>query len=131
MQPTTESGGLDILNVGLGDLKVRWNPLDAADRAKAKKMIQDLMRQGYAILIEEPDGSYKRATRFDPDRDCYIVTEVVRGEEQSAEASETTTEESEAGSSRRAKPRGRPRTREVARPRATTRGTAVGRSAGG
>lgn len=114
-----ELGQIDILNVGLGDLKVRFNPNDPADVEKAQSMIEKMLRQGYAICIEEPDGTYKRVKRFDKKRDCYIVTEVAGVEEE---------EQEERPKATRA---GRKNSREVARPRAKTRATAIGRSAGG
>ena len=119
-----ETGGrLDILNVGMGDLKLRWNAGDEADIAKAQATVEHLLKQGYALCIEKPDGTYARVKRFDREADAYVVSAVGTG-------AEVTLEEPDP-----AKPkRGRPPKRKVVEekhPRTKTKATAVGPSAGG
>ena len=122
---------LDVLNVGLGDLKLRFNPDDAADVERAQSTIEALLRQGYAICIEKADGRYARVKRFDRANDCYIVSEVGSGNQASAQAGQESGEIEAEGA---AKPRGRGRGRAVAEskhPRGSTKATALGPSAGG
>lgn len=127
------SGALDILNVGIGDLKLRWNPGDESDVAKAQDTVEMLLKQGYAICIERPDGTYARVKRFSREDDCYIISEVASGEKGKqgtpggAEGSGAAEERLGSGKGRR----GRPPKGESRVPRSSARGTAIGPSAGG
>lgn len=116
------STSLDVLNVGLGDLKLRWNPEDAADEAKAKETIERLLRDGYVICIERPDGSYRRVKRFDAKQDCYVISEA---------PSEPKEEETPAKKSPKRKRGNQAPIADVHVPREGSKATAIGRSAGG
>lgn len=113
------SGALEILNVGLGDLKLTFNKHSEAERARAQRTIEKLLREGYAILIERGDGTYQRAHGFDPEQDAYVLMEPTEDRPPTADDVEPQPE----------KKRGRPRKTLVKREEA--RATAVARSAGG
>lgn len=70
-------GDLHILNVGEGDTTVSFDPDKPAEVERAKSIIEDMLKQGYAILVEvgEKDGKplYQRAVGFDPKTCEYIV----------------------------------------------------------
>lgn len=95
-------GCLEVLNVGAGDLKIEFDKDSDAEVKRAAEMIQAMMKQGYAILIEKEDGTHERVSSFDPKINCYIVGDRKKG-------------------------RGKYRTAPVRK----TRATAVARSAGG
>lgn len=67
------TGSLCVPNVGLGDIEVRFNHHDSAERDKALRMLTDMQKRGYAILVRLDDGSYTRAVEIDTARGCYVV----------------------------------------------------------
>lgn len=109
------TGSLSVLNVGAGDIEVRFNHHQPDELARAVRMLKDMQARGYAILVRQDDGSYARAVSIDTERALYIISdgpaepEAIRG----------------ASPSRR---RGRPkRTQAIA----TSQAVGVARSAGG
>lgn len=62
---------LAVLNVGAGDLRFRWK--DEGDAAQAREVVEDLLRSGYAIVVEDEDGVCRVVEEFDPEFDEYIV----------------------------------------------------------
>lgn len=101
-------GFLDILNCNAGHMKFSFDKEKPDDVAKARKAITDMLKRGYTLLVETPEGT-KRVKRFDPEHDHYIIEEAETG---------TTTETTATK-----------RTRKL--PMRTTKATAVGRTAGG
>mgnify|MGYP006969488450 CR=1 FL=1 len=80
MIPEENFATLDILNVGLGDLKISFDSDDPDDVKRAKEVVQDMLRQGYMIFVEdgtdkEGRPKLKRVRRFNAKRCEYIVTE--------------------------------------------------------
>ena len=75
--PPKDTINLQVLNVGEGDLKVSFDKNNAQERTNAKKMIEDLMRQGFAIMVEvgrnEKGPIYQRAVKFDYKTEEYLV----------------------------------------------------------
>jgi uncharacterized radical SAM superfamily Fe-S cluster-containing enzyme len=68
-------GKLSILNVGRGDTKITF---DEEGKEKAKQVITDMLKMGYALLVEvERDGkkAYERVKKFDPKKLEYIISE--------------------------------------------------------
>lgn len=90
--------GLDVLNCGLGDLKLSFDPSNPMELERAKRAVTDMLRRGYVIFIER-GGTTVRAEGFDPETCEYLVSDVpgklessyVDGEENTAdgEAEET------------------------------------------
>jgi hypothetical protein len=105
---------LSILNVGSGDTKVSFDPAKPEERERACRVVTDMLKRGYALLVEagEKDGKklYYRATAFDAETAEYIVAGMP---EPAAPA----------------KKKGRVRGKRL--PAATTKAVAVARSAGG
>lgn len=118
----TDEGTLGILNVGAGDLRIELGDDQPEERlATAAKMVDDLFRAGYSILIEMSDGTTRRATAFDRDARAYVISEPGKPiEPPTLESTSPTTSP---------KRRGRPRKTLV--PAATSRATAIAPSAGG
>lgn len=70
------SGSLQILNIGLGDIEFRLDSSDPAEVEKARRAIEDMLRRGFTILVDDGTGQLRRATGFDADRDIYIIADV-------------------------------------------------------
>ncbi|SDX15231.1 hypothetical protein SAMN05518669_103413 [Variovorax sp. YR634] len=72
------TGTVGILNVGDGDTKLSFDPTNPAERIRAARIVRDMLRRGYALLVEvEVDGEKKfvRATDFDETVCEYIVAD--------------------------------------------------------
>lgn len=70
-------GSLGILNVGTGDTKLSFDKSNPAERARAAQIVGDMLKRGYAILVQigEQGGEpiYRRAKAFDPETCEYII----------------------------------------------------------
>ncbi len=67
-------GTLSVLNVGGGDIRISFDKASAAEAIRAKRVITDMMRRGYAVLIEV-DGAFQRAVDFDENVGEYIIAD--------------------------------------------------------
>lgn len=71
------SGEVSILNVSAGDTKLSFDPKNPAEAARAARTVRDMIRRGFAILIEvgkdEKGPLYRRADDFDPETNEYII----------------------------------------------------------
>lgn len=72
MEMTT--GSLSVLNVGAGDIEIRFNQHQPEEVERAVKMLLDMQRRGYAILVKQDDGTYVRAHSIDPERAVYVIS---------------------------------------------------------
>lgn len=93
-------GSLSCLNVAGGDVKITFEKSNIAETIRAKRMIADMLRRGYALLVEV-DGAYQRAIEFDEQHGEYVVADydpsyrppstmpTIREEEPDAETKET------------------------------------------
>ena len=70
-------GEIGILNVGAGDTKLSFDPSNPAEVKRASEVVSDMIRRGYAILVEagrdEKGPLYRRALDFDPETAEYII----------------------------------------------------------
>lgn len=70
-------GELGILNVAAGDTKLTFDPRKPAEVRAASKTVKDMIRRGYAILIEvgrdDKGPLYRRALDFDAETAEYII----------------------------------------------------------
>lgn len=137
--PTT--GTVGILNVGAGDTKLSFDPANPAERIRAARMVRDMLRRGYALLVEvERDGvkKFERALDFDEAVCEYVIADfdpmVARAADQDdehdhqpaqVESSTATGTPAPAAPSKR----GRPANLKV--PAESTRAVAVARISGG
>lgn len=124
------SAHLTILTVGDGDTTLTFDPKKPAECARAKKVVDDMLKRGFAILVEvgKRDGQplYQRAHAFDPETAEYIIVGAPDDEEAEEEAAPAP------------KP-ARPRRKKAAKPKPRKRRVkadgaeafAVGRTAGG
>lgn len=136
------TGGIGILNVGAGDTKLVFDKDNPAECIRAARIVRDMLRRGYALLIEVPDGkggtTTERVRAFREDTFEYIIADLDPDFVQAADELEqtdgkgSTPEENNAPDRGApvAKPgRGRPRVKSV--PATGTSGVAVARTAGG
>lgn len=71
-------GECRILNVGAGDLSVSFDKNNVSETIRARRVIKDMIRRGFALLIEvERDGEkrWERAQDFDEATDRYIIAD--------------------------------------------------------
>lgn len=72
------AGTVGILNVGSGDTKLSFDPKNPAERIRAARIVRDMLRRGYALLVEvERDGvkRFERATDFLEDSCEYVIAD--------------------------------------------------------
>lgn len=90
-------GQIGILNVGAGDTKLTFDPRNPAECIRSGRIVRDMLRRGYALLVEVDDGKggkiYTRATDFDEKTSEYIIADfdpiiATRVESQEATTSE-------------------------------------------
>lgn len=147
-----KQGTLGILNVGAGDTKLSFDKSNPAERIRAARIVKDMLRRGYALLIEIDDGkggkTHQRALDFDENACEYIIAdfdpvtaqrvdalEVAGGKDITIEIEPRSTATEEVGAPVVAeKPIEAPRGRRGRRKRVAAegvRGVAVSRTAGG
>jgi len=78
-------GQIECLNVTGGDIKISFDNSNAAEAIRAKRVITDMLRRGYALLVKMEDGSYSRAAGFDYKTGEYIIADFDPTQEQPAE----------------------------------------------
>jgi hypothetical protein len=73
----THAGEVGILNVGAGDTKLTFDRSNPADCIRAARIVKDMLRRGYALLVENPPGSgiHKRALDFDETHCEYVIAD--------------------------------------------------------
>lgn len=110
-------GEMGILNIGAGDTKLIFDVKDPDSMAKGARIVEDMIRRGYTIMVEVERAGKKvmrRVKKFKKDTYEYVIT---------AEPSSDATAEAATG----APPK------EIARtvPIASARAVAIGHRAGG
>jgi hypothetical protein len=71
-------GTVGILNVGAGDTKLSFDPSNPAERIRAARIVKDMIRRGYALLIEIEVNGIKKFTRaldFNEDVCEYVIAD--------------------------------------------------------
>lgn len=116
-----EEFAIKVLSVGEGDMKISFDKTNAQERKRAETVINDLLRQGYALMVETAKDTYKRVRAFDAKTSEYIVF---------SDAAMGTMNLSDSPPAEDRPRRGRPR-KEVERVPVTRPVTAVARTAGG
>ena len=132
-----EIGQVGILNVGTGDTKLSFDPNNPQERIRAARIVTDMLRRGYALLVEvERNGEkkFQRIKQFDEEKCEYIIADfdpVAAEEADQEEASHEETpsqETAEVPKPRRGRP---PKLKDRAIPAEQTRAIGVPRRAGG
>lgn len=72
-------GQIGILNVGAGDTKLVFDKNNPAECIRSGRIVRDMLRRGYALLIEVTDAkgekAYQRVTEFREDTCEYIIAD--------------------------------------------------------
>lgn len=71
---STTPGAVSVLNVGAGDTKLSFDPSNQAECIRAARIVKDMLRRGYALLIEV-DGKMVRALDFREDVFEYVIAD--------------------------------------------------------
>jgi hypothetical protein len=74
----TGNGVLEILNVQGGDVKITFDKANPAETIRTKRIIEDMLRRGYALVVEvEREGktAYERVQAFDSEKGEYIIAD--------------------------------------------------------
>jgi hypothetical protein len=75
------SGKVGILNVGAGDTKLVFDPDNPADCIRAARIVKDMLRRGYALLVDtgkrdaQDRPIYARAKDFDETKFEYVIAD--------------------------------------------------------
>jgi hypothetical protein len=130
------SGTVGILSVGAGHTKLSFDPANPADRIRAARIVKDMLRRGYALLVEtgetDADGRpiMTRAKDFDETKCEYIIADfdpmVAAQEEDNERRAEPSTASKDGARAEAPRPRSRKRV-----PAESVKAVAVARSAGG
>lgn len=73
-QSNDVSGSIDRLSGPHGEFRIEFRPGDSKEKkAEGRKVIKDMLAQGYHVSIIGSDGEPQKVSKFDPERDVYIV----------------------------------------------------------
>ena len=67
-------GQLEVLSVGHGHIRIKFDKDDAVEFERARRIIADMLKRGYVLLVEH-EGKLQRVRRFDETTDEYIVAD--------------------------------------------------------
>ncbi len=75
-----DDGDVRVLNVGAGDIKLLFDKSNPAERIRAARIVTDMLRRGFALLVEVGRGDdgrpiYQRAHAFDEEKCEYIIAD--------------------------------------------------------
>lgn len=115
-------GQTDILNVAGGHIDVNFDPKDPIERARAARIVKDMIRNGFVLFIEVTEGEEKKTVRaldFDENVSRYIIADVVDPQPESLDDPSL------------GDPPSRPKKKTKTVPAEDVRAMAVGRTAGG
>jgi hypothetical protein len=132
-------GAVGILNVGAGDTKLSFDKNNPAERIRAARVVKDMLRRGYALLVEVDTPSGKKFTRaldFDEAVCEYIIADfdpIIAAKHDSEEVPSGKQDEAETSDSRAIEARAQPTRRVIKKriPAESAKSVAVARTAGG
>jgi hypothetical protein len=134
-RPCKPTGSIGILNVGAGDTKISFDPDNPAETAKAKRIVEDMLRRGYALMIEvQRKGKTvtRRVKSFSAEVCEYIIDDFPEPGEETASPEPTDDPVATASDGERDQPAHAKTPRRTARVSAFgTTGVAIARTAGG
>lgn len=75
-----EAGVVNILSVGEGHIKISFDSKDPAEAIRAKRIVKDMLRRGYALLVQVggqgDKAQFQRALDFDETAGEYIIADL-------------------------------------------------------
>ncbi len=134
---TNALGSVAGLSVGAGDIKLSFDKSNPAERIRAARIVRDMLRRGFAILIEVEVKGVKKFTRaldFDESVCEYILADFdpITAAEQDEQEAENGQQESEPIKDEAAAgPKAKRGSKRSKIPAESARAVAVGRTAGG
>jgi hypothetical protein len=66
---------IGILNVGAGDTKLVFDKNNPAECIRAARIVKDMLRRGYALLVDVGKGKTRRVLEFDETKFEYIIAD--------------------------------------------------------
>lgn len=66
---------LDVLNCGAGDISLVFNANDPMEVERAKRIVQDMLRRGYALFVTGTDGKLTKVNAFDEKLGVYLIAD--------------------------------------------------------
>lgn len=131
-------GSVGILSVGAGDTTLSFDKSNPAERIRAGRIVRDMLRRGYALLIEvERNGvkAFERALDFDENVCQYVIADFDGGQAEAHDQQEGTRDQQEQTPPRDEEAGTAPRLKRTYTKRRvdaeSTRAVAVARTAGG
>lgn len=115
----TTTGRMDVLNCGEGHLEITFKDGDVVEMERAKRIIGDMLRRGYALFVHGTDQALIRVQEFSEKHNAYIIADGPTVPPEALPATATPDVKPRRGKGRRCVPM------------ATAHATVVGRSAGG
>src|SRR5262249_51373539 len=90
-------GELGILSVGAGHNKLVFDPTDEAGMIRAARTVKDMLRRGYAMMVEVEGADGKKAFRrvhdFEEGTFEYVIADFDSAEAEKADAADRPAEE--------------------------------------
>lgn len=133
------TGTVAILNVSAGDTKLTFDKSNPAEAIRAARIVKDMLRRGYALLIEVGQGEdgkplYQRAKDFDENTNEYIIADfdpitAKDADDEEGQEEDETDQSASAEAPRPASNRKAAGTRRI--PAGKTKAVAVARTSGG
>lgn len=81
---------IESLACGAGDIKLTWKADDPMEVERAKRVVVDMLRRGYALFIQGADGTMTRVAAFDEKTGCYLIAAGPEFQEPSPEPARVT-----------------------------------------
>jgi hypothetical protein len=69
------TGQLDILSCGEGHLEIKYNEKDPIETERAKRIIGDMLKRGYALFIHGKNDALIRVKRFIATAGTFIIAD--------------------------------------------------------
>jgi hypothetical protein len=69
------TGTLEVLNVGEGDIKITFNGDDPMEAERARRIIGDMLARGYALFLHGKNDKLIRVHRFKPNTNTYLIAD--------------------------------------------------------
>lgn len=70
-----KTGSLSVLNCGMGDLEITYNASDVKDMARARRIIGDMLKRGYALFVKGTDEALIRVEEFSEKHNAYVIVD--------------------------------------------------------
>lgn len=65
-----------LLNVGEGDTKLTFDKKNMAETIRAARIVKDMLRRGYTLIIEPEPGKFAKVKEFREDVCEYIIADM-------------------------------------------------------